>query len=255
MDWSGCPIRTSPEQRRDRHRPATIYSGNAGHRALLPRTGGGNRRRSYLDEARRGADQIAATWRDVLDFPSLIPLDHVNLDFSHGLSGTAFTLATSGARRGPRLPGRRAGDHPPHRGRGDRARRRRQLDRRAVRRARRWLDRPLSALGGAAIRRPSPARSGATRRGAHLKLAEPEPRGGLKWTGFPMETLGMSPDAYMPNFEFGTAGVAYVLARLAEETGDAALPRRRARRAPRTSRRSPRCAATLRCSTYRRAGR
>jgi lantibiotic modifying enzyme len=30
----------------------------------------------------------------------------------------------------------------------------------------------------------------------------------------------MAPEAYMPNFEFGTAGVAYVLARLYEETGD-----------------------------------
>jgi hypothetical protein len=42
----------------------------------------------------------------------------------------------------------------------------------------------------------------------------------LRWTGFPLETLGMAHGAYMPNFEFGTAGVAYVLARLAEETGD-----------------------------------
>jgi lantibiotic modifying enzyme len=30
----------------------------------------------------------------------------------------------------------------------------------------------------------------------------------------------MNPDAYMPNFEFGTAGVAFVLARLYEETGE-----------------------------------
>jgi len=36
-----------------------------------------------------------------------------------------------------------------------------------------------------------------------------------------MATLGMKPEAYMPNFEFGTAGVAYVLARLFDETGDA----------------------------------
>jgi len=30
----------------------------------------------------------------------------------------------------------------------------------------------------------------------------------------------MHSDTYLPNFEFGTAGVAYVLSRLAEETGD-----------------------------------
>jgi lantibiotic modifying enzyme len=53
-----------------------------------------------------------------------------------------------------------------------------------------------------------------------LEVGEPDPRGGLKWVGFPFERLGMRADAYMPNFEFGTAGVAFVLARLYDATGD-----------------------------------
>jgi hypothetical protein len=53
-----------------------------------------------------------------------------------------------------------------------------------------------------------------------LEVAEHDPRGGLRWTGFPMDRLGMPDGAYMPNFGFGTAGVAYVMARLFEETGE-----------------------------------
>jgi hypothetical protein len=53
-----------------------------------------------------------------------------------------------------------------------------------------------------------------------LSAAERDLRGGLKWTGFPVERLGLAAGSYMPNFEFGTAGAAFVLAQLYEETGD-----------------------------------
>jgi hypothetical protein len=39
------------------------------------------------------ADEIAATWQEVLAFESLFSLDHLNLTFNMGLSGTAFVLA------------------------------------------------------------------------------------------------------------------------------------------------------------------
>ncbi len=38
-----------------------------------------------------------------------------------------------------------------------------------------------------------------------------------------MERIGALAGSYMPNFEFGTAGVAFVLARLYAETGDPAF--------------------------------
>lgn len=201
--------------------PATIYSGNAGIVLFFLELADATGDSTYVDDARRGADQIAATWRDVLDFTFLIPLDNINLDFNHGLTGTAFTLAHV------------------WRATGDTAYRDAALEitRHVVAAATTtngtvsWTGAPSAALGDGSIALyllwaarefDDPAlRDLARRSGEHtLALAEPEARGGLKWTGFPMETMGMSPDSYMPNFEFGTAGVAYVLSRLAEETGD-----------------------------------
>jgi hypothetical protein len=58
----------------------------------------------------------------------------------------------------------------------------------------------------------------ADRAGEHiLELAIKEPRGGLSWRGFPAFP-GLPKDAYFPNFEGGTAGVAYVLTRLYGDT-------------------------------------
>src|SRR5919202_4644944 len=73
--------------------PQTIYSGNAGIVLFFLELARATGDDSYLHDARRGADQIAATWREVLDFPFLVPLDNVALDFNHGLAGTAFALA------------------------------------------------------------------------------------------------------------------------------------------------------------------
>ena len=50
-----------------------------------------------------------------------------------------------------------------------------------------------------------------------LELATNERRGGFSWRGFP-SFPGLPKDAYFPNFEGGTAGVAYVFARLYSET-------------------------------------
>jgi lantibiotic modifying enzyme len=69
----------------------TIYSGNAGIVLFFLELAQATGDRSYLDDARRSADQIPATWRDILE--TLFFVDNANLDFNHGLSGIAFTLA------------------------------------------------------------------------------------------------------------------------------------------------------------------
>ncbi len=50
-----------------------------------------------------------------------------------------------------------------------------------------------------------------------LELGVNERKGGFSWRGFPAFP-GLPKDAYFPNFEGGTAGVAYVLARLYSES-------------------------------------
>jgi lantibiotic modifying enzyme len=202
--------------------PQTIYSGNAGIVLFLIELAAATGDDTYLDDARRGADQITATWKEVLDFQFLIDLEHVNLDFNHGLSGTAFTLATIWQRTG----------HAPYR---DAAL---EIVRHIANAAQpaghgvEWTGAASAALGDGAIilfllwaartfDDPSLKDLAILAGNRILEVAEHLPDGGLKWTGFPFETLGMPKDAYMPNFEFGTAGVAFVLARLAGETGDA----------------------------------
>jgi lantibiotic modifying enzyme len=56
-----------------------------------------------------------------------------------------------------------------------------------------------------------------------VELAQADPRGGVRWQGLPTLTpalikAGITPNTFFPNFELGTAGVAYVLARVYEET-------------------------------------
>jgi hypothetical protein len=201
--------------------PQTIYSGNAGIVLFLLELAAVTGDDSCLEDAQRGADRIAATWREVLDFPFLIKLDHVNLDFNHGLSGTAFTLAKVWQRTGNTAYRDAALEIVRHI--ADAAR--------PAGSGVEWTGAASAALGDGAIALfllwaartfddPS-LRDLAARAGNRiLETAKPEPHGGLKWNGFPLATLGMPVDAYMPNFEFGTAGVAFVLARLAAETGD-----------------------------------
>ncbi|MCA1668170.1 MAG: lantibiotic modifying-like protein [Thermomicrobia bacterium] len=192
--WLPDPDR--PERSATITAPATIYSGNAGIVLFFLELAEATGDASYLDDARRGADQIAATWREVLTFPSLIPVDNVNLAFNMGLSGTAFVLAQ--VWRATRDATYRDAAFAITTQIADAAR--------PVGAGVEWVGAASAGLGDGSI---------------ILFLAEPDPRGGLRWAGFPMERLGMAADIYMPNFEFGTAGVAYVLARLFEATGDA----------------------------------
>lgn len=220
--WLPEPDR--PERTATVTAPDTIYSGNAGIVLYLLQLARATGQTAYLDEAVEGAKQIAASWRDVLTFDFMSAVDNVNLDFNHGLSGTAFTLAQVWQASG-RSDAREAAAaitsyiaaaaRPAGRG--------------VV-----WLDAPAAALGDGSIvlyllwaaqALGEPAwRELATQAGYRiLERAEPDSRGGWKWTGFPLERLGAPPGAYMPNFEFGTAGVAFVMARLFAETRDPAF--------------------------------
>jgi lantibiotic modifying enzyme len=54
-----------------------------------------------------------------------------------------------------------------------------------------------------------------------IHQAEPAPTGGIRWSlgeGFHRERPGLDP--HFPNFAHGTAGIAFFLARLAQETGE-----------------------------------
>lgn len=211
-----------PERRATVTPPATIYSGSAGIVLFLLELAAATGDAAYLDEARRGADQLAATWREVLDAPSFIPLENAHLDFSMGLAGTAFTLAHAGRATG-------SGAH---------LEAALAITRHIAGAARpagagvSWIGGPTIGLGDGSIvlyllwaarTFDDPSLRDLARRAGEraLELALPDPRGGLRWASPNLEAFGMPAGAAMPNFELGTAGVAYVLARLYEETGDA----------------------------------
>jgi lantibiotic modifying enzyme len=217
--WLPDPDR--PERPATITAPATIYSGNAGIVLFFLELAAATGDASYLVEARRGADQIAATWRETMEHPALINIENAELAFNMGLSGTAFVLgnvwhATQEARyRDAAL----------------------EITRHIVQAARpveggvEWIGAASAGLGDGAIvlyllwaaeAFDDPGlRELAARAGERIvEVGEPQPDGGLKWVGIPMERLGLPPETYMPNFEFGTAGVAYVLARLHQATGE-----------------------------------
>jgi len=64
-------------------------------------------------------------------------------------------------------------------------------------------------------------RSAAIRAGDHIvEQAVPDARGGVRWQGMPAAVLGEAEGSYWPNFQLGTAGTAYALARLGAVTGE-----------------------------------
>src|SRR5215216_5691447 len=81
-----------PERRATVTAPATLYSGSAGIVLFLLELAAATGDASYLADSRRGADHLAAAWREVLDSPALVPLGNAQLDFGMGLGGTAFAL-------------------------------------------------------------------------------------------------------------------------------------------------------------------
>jgi uncharacterized protein YyaL (SSP411 family) len=199
-----------------------IYSGSAGTVLFFLELAAATGNPSYLEDAKRGADYLAASWHRLPGSSWESLLRDRGLSFDQGLAGTAFSLAESW--KATRIPAYRqaaleatqalaAAASPAGAG----------IE---------WLPSPAVGLGGGIVLYllyaartfdESKWLELASRGGDRIvQLAEPDPRGGLRWQGLPQGpgTLAASlpPHAYFPNFELGTAGVAFVLARLYEET-------------------------------------
>lgn len=210
-----------PEKRSTVSAPNTIYSGSAGTVLFFIQLGRATGDRRYLEVAARGADYLAASWRDLIDEPGqgLLSGSGLNLSLYGGLAGLAFVLNEVGKETGDtkyRDAARVATDY-------------------IVQAAKpagagvAWSGAPGIAADGSVILYLLYAAEEfhdhtyvvtAAGAGNHvLEGAVRESRGGLSWRGFPAFP-GLPKDAYFPNFEGGTAGVAYVLARLYRATGD-----------------------------------
>src|SRR5262245_16371164 len=87
------PDPDQPERTATVSAPATIYSGNAGIILFFLELAQVTGDAAYLSDAQRGADHIARTWREVLEFEMPLAIENANLTFAMGLSGTAFVLA------------------------------------------------------------------------------------------------------------------------------------------------------------------
>jgi lantibiotic modifying enzyme len=189
------PDPDQPERTATVTAPATIYSGNAGIILFFLELAQATGDDSYVADAQRGADHIAATWQDTLAFEMPIAFANANLTFTMGLSGTAFVLAhvwkvTQAAKY--REAARAITQHIV-----DAAR---STDEGIA-----WVGAASAGLGDGAIVLyllwaarefgDRSLRDLAVRAGLPiLNAAEPDPRGGLKWVGFPVERLGLPAD-------------------------------------------------------------
>jgi lantibiotic modifying enzyme len=199
-----------------------IYSGSAGTVLFFIQLARATNDPKYLESAEAGADYLVATWRDLIgeSSPGLLSGLGLNLSLYGGLAGLAFVLNETAKATGKsryRETAVLATDYliqsakPSGTGIA-------------------WSGAPGIAADGSIVLyllyaarefQNDRYRDAAKRAGDHiLELAIHEQRGGLSWRGFPAFP-GLPKDAYFPNFEGGTAGVAYVLARLYSETGKA----------------------------------
>jgi len=218
------PDPDQPEKRTTVSTPPSLYSGNGGIVLFLLELAAATGDPSWLEDARRGGEEIVATWRDAIDAPSFIPLANVGLDFQFGVGGAAFVLAqlwraTSDERY--RFAAEAIGDEIVARA---------KLTGEDVS----WIGESTIGIGDGGIvlnllwladflDRPD-YRDLALRAGKTLLAKrEPDPRGGVRWRGSLLETLGAPSGAYAPNFELGTAGVAFLMARLHEVSDDPAF--------------------------------
>jgi lantibiotic modifying enzyme len=199
-----------------------IYSGSAGTVLFFIQLGNATGEARHLETASLGADYLVATWRDLVDKPGvgLLSGPGLNLSFYGGLAGVAFVLneagkATNNAKY--RDVARTATDYIVQAAKPSGA-------------GLAWSGAPgiagdgsiaLFLLYAAHEFESNQYRDIAERAGDRiLELGVNELRGGFSWRGFP-PFPGLPKDAYFPNFEGGTAGVAYLFARLYSETNKA----------------------------------
>jgi Lanthionine synthetase C-like protein len=197
----------------------TIYSGSAGVVLFFLELARATGDASYLRDASLGSDYLAASWPTLVATQNVARRDR-GLSFDQGLAGTAFSLAETW----------KATQQPSYREAALAATR--DLVSRAgpAGAGIEWLPSPAVGLGGGVVlyllyaartfheqEFLQLARHAGDR---IVELGEPDPRGGMRWQGQPAQGQagGLAPDTYYPNFELGTAGVAFVLARLYEET-------------------------------------
>jgi lantibiotic modifying enzyme len=173
----------------------------------------------YLDTATMGADYLIAGWRDLVDKPgwNLSSEAGLNLSLYGGVAGVAVVLNETGKASGEKKYCEVA----------------REITDDIVRAAKTissglaWSSAPgiagdgnlvLFLLYAAREFQSSLYQITAERAGDHiLELATNERHGGFSWIGFPA-LPGLTKYTFLPRFEDGTVGVAYVFARLYKET-------------------------------------
>jgi lantibiotic modifying enzyme len=199
--------------------PNGFYTGSAGLVLFFAELAQVTGDASYWDDARRGGDYLVRSWRDTASAPSQVPGAQFGL--YTGLAGTIFALA---------VLWKAAGDAAYR----DAAREALDVLLKAAKPAGAgiaWVDWPgLTGNAGIVLALLSladllgdggPSRSAAIHAGDRIvEQAISDPRGGLRWQGMPAAVLGEPEGTYWPNFQLGTAGAAYALARLGAVTGE-----------------------------------
>lgn len=224
IDKSGVwrPELEHPEIKATVSLPNGFYTGSAGLVLFFIEMAYATGDNSYLNDARRGGDYLMRSWRETATGPSQLPGAQFGL--YTGLTGTLFVLALLWKTTGNmayRDAARDGADvlltaaRPEGKGIA-------------------WTGWPgltgdggivlgllaLADLLGDAVDGKS-LRSAAIRAGDHIvEQAVPDARGGVRWLGMPAAVLGEAEGSYWPNFQLGTAGTAYALARLGAVTGE-----------------------------------
>jgi len=200
----------------------TIYSGSAGTILFFIQLAEATGEAQYLEAAAQGADYLAATWQDltVESTDDTHSASSQELSFYHGLAGAAFVLNEAGKATGDskyRDASRAATDHIVQTAR-------------TVGSGVAWSDRVgISADGGIVLYLLYAAREFsnekyrdiAVRAGDRiLEQATRQRNGGFSWRSSSCYEE-LTREVISPNFENGTAGVAYMFARLFSETNRA----------------------------------
>ncbi|RSN39544.1 lantibiotic modifying-like protein [Amycolatopsis sp. WAC 04197] len=190
------------------HSPHGLYGGTAGIVLFLLRLADAVPDKSIMDDAIAGADEIAASWR--MESAARSTGEGTDLRFSmyEGLPGEMFALLemwrVTGEERYAHAAREAAVFLTQHAGPG-------------------WTGQAGVARGDSGVLLsllhaaevlddPAPVETAVVAGKRLVEIAEPVGEGGLRWPA--------APEMYLPNFEFGTAGVGFALARLHAVTGD-----------------------------------